>query len=154
MKLITLFQIIFLIKSIKSIDLMKGLSIEPFKDSLKENGLFEIIQSIKNVYGQDVAIISCEELNKNHNGNCKKLVTEYMSSKPPVIIHPPMPHITSIPHISSKPRIPSESAYPKPSIKPSQNFSFIKYVLKKKFSSAKSNLIYNRIIDRAKKINS
>ena len=41
--------------------------------------LFYIIQSIKVSYGDDVAIISCEELNKNHCGNCKKLVKENMN---------------------------------------------------------------------------
>ena len=46
---------------------------------MKRNGLFKIIESIKETYGQDLAIISCEELNKNCKGNCKKLVTEYMS---------------------------------------------------------------------------
>ena len=39
-------------------------------------------KSYKYNYGQDVAIISCEELNKNYNGNCKKLITEYMEEKP------------------------------------------------------------------------
>ena len=45
---------------------------------MKREGLFDIIQSIKEVYGQDVAIISCEELNENHCGFCQKVVTNYM----------------------------------------------------------------------------
>ena len=53
-------------------------SIISFKDRMKNEGLFDLIQSIKDFYGQDVAIISCEELNKNHCGNCQKLVTDYM----------------------------------------------------------------------------
>ena len=51
-------------------------------DQLKSKGLFEIIEHIKKIYGQDVAIISCEEINKNYEGNCKKLVTEYMPNFP------------------------------------------------------------------------
>ena len=31
-----------------------------------------------------MAIISCEELNKNYNGNCRKLVTDYMEEKPEI----------------------------------------------------------------------
>ena len=43
-----------------------------------KEGLFEVIESIKEKYGQDVAIISCEELNGSLKGNCKRLVVEYM----------------------------------------------------------------------------
>ena len=53
-------------------------SIDSFIYSLKNEGIFEIIKSIKEIYGQDVAILSCEELNKDHSGNCKKVVKEYM----------------------------------------------------------------------------
>ena len=53
-------------------------SIDPFKERMRKEGLFDIIQSIKILFGQDVAIISCEELKKNYSGNCKRLVTEYM----------------------------------------------------------------------------
>ena len=53
-------------------------SIDKFKNSMQSEGLFDLILSIKDAYGQDVAIISCEELNKNNCGNCKKIVTEYM----------------------------------------------------------------------------
>ena len=79
MKLNTLFLILLLILSIKTESILDQYSIERFKEYLKRNGLLEIIISIKNTYGQDVAIISCEELNKKNKGNCKKLVTEYMS---------------------------------------------------------------------------
>ena len=81
MKLNVLFLVLLLFTSIKSNNVLDSYSIEGFKDYLKENGLFEIIQTIKNFYGQDVAIICCEELNQNYNGNCKKLVTEYMEEK-------------------------------------------------------------------------
>ena len=42
---------------------------------MKNEGLFEIIESIKKAYNQDIAIISCEELTESRKGNCKKLVT-------------------------------------------------------------------------------
>ena len=84
MKLTTPFLFLILIISIKSRSKMNSFSIDTFKDYLKNNGLFEVIQSIKYAYGQDVAIISCEELNRNCNGNCKKLVTDYMEKKPSI----------------------------------------------------------------------
>ena len=76
MKLITYFMILFLMISITSESLIDSFSID--QNDLKSNDLFEIILSIKEVYGQDVAIISCEELIENWVGNCKRLVTEYM----------------------------------------------------------------------------
>ena len=82
MKLTTPFLFLILIISINSESKMNSFSIDTFKDYLENNGLFEVIQSIKYAYGQDVAIISCEELNRNCNGNCKKLVTDYMKKKP------------------------------------------------------------------------
>ncbi len=78
MKLNVLFLTLLLIASIKSNNVLDPYSIEGFKEYLIENGLFEIIQTIKYFFGQDVAIICCEELNPNYNGNCKKLVTDYM----------------------------------------------------------------------------
>ena len=78
MKLINHFLILFLIISLTSEISIDDYSIEIFLNDLKKNGLFEIIESIKKVYCQDVAIISCEELNENHKGNCKRIVTEYM----------------------------------------------------------------------------
>ena len=84
MRLITLFLIFFLVILIKTESILDQFSIEGFKEYVKDNGLFEIIFSIKMLYGQDVAIISCEELNENYKGNCKRLVIEYMpeSSEP------------------------------------------------------------------------
>ena len=75
MKLIILFLLLFINTSTIN---LSNYSIDKFKISLKKEGLFEIIESIKYYYGQDVAIISCEELNKNYCGNCKRLVKEYM----------------------------------------------------------------------------
>jgi hypothetical protein len=78
MKLISLFLLLFLLISINSENQLDTFSIDNFIKDLKNDGLFEIIESIKEVYGQDIAIISCEELNENHKGNCKRLVIEYM----------------------------------------------------------------------------
>ena len=78
MKLINHFLILFLIISLTSEISIDDYSIEPFLNDLKKNGLFEIIESIKKAYCQDVAIISCEELNENRKGNCKNLVIKYM----------------------------------------------------------------------------
>ena len=75
MKSIILFLLLFINTSTIN---LSNYSIDKFKISLKKEGLFEIIESIKYYYGQDVAIISCEELNKNYCGNCKRLVKEYM----------------------------------------------------------------------------
>ena len=80
MKLTTIFLILFLIKSSISISL-EDYSIDRFKERLKENGLFETILLVKEYYGTDLSIISCEELNKSGYGNCKKLITEYMPNK-------------------------------------------------------------------------
>ena len=81
MKLNALFLVLLLIISIKSNDFLDSYSIEPFIKSMKDNGLFQIIQSINYAYGKDVTIISCEELNKNYNGNYRKLVIDYMEEK-------------------------------------------------------------------------
>ena len=80
MKLIAIFLILFLIKSSISISL-EDYSIDRFIERLKTNGLFETILLVKEFYGTDLSIISCEELNKNGYGNCKKLITEYMPNK-------------------------------------------------------------------------
>ena len=78
MKSITLVLILSIITLIISESNLDNYSVNSFIDSLKSEGLFDIIQSIKEVYGQDVAIISCEELNINHCGFCQKVVTDYM----------------------------------------------------------------------------
>ena len=88
MKLNILFLIPFLILSIKTEIDLDSYSIDAFIEYEIKNGLFEIIKSIKMIYGQDVAIISCEELNGNCKGNCKKLVTEYMPEPNPFKMRP------------------------------------------------------------------
>ena len=83
MSLISRFLILFLTLSITSEISLDEYSIDPFKVVLKEEGILEVIKSIKKVYGQDVAIISCEELAGNLKGNCRKLVTEYIAPSNP-----------------------------------------------------------------------
>ncbi len=79
MVLISLFLILLLTLSITSENQLNNYSIDSFKDVLKEEGIFQVIESIKKAYGQDVAIISCEEIVGKCKGNCKRLVTEYIS---------------------------------------------------------------------------
>ena len=86
MKLIIFFLILFLILSITSEELLDAYSIEIFKNDLKLEGLLEIIESIKKIYSQDVAIISCEKLTGNRKGNCQKLVTQYLAPSPDITI--------------------------------------------------------------------
>ncbi len=76
MKSISIFLLLFIIKSsisIESNDVMKE-----FIKRLKKEGIFEIIQTIKNTYGIDLAIIACEEFSKNASGMCKRLIIDYM----------------------------------------------------------------------------
>ena len=80
MKPIALFLILVLTPFTTMINI-NDFSINLFIKRLKDKGLFEVILQIKYAYGQDVAIISCEELNKNNCGNCKKVVIEYMPKK-------------------------------------------------------------------------
>ena len=77
MKSLTLFLILLITPFITMINL-DGYSIEEFKERMKDEGLFDLIVSIKITFGEDVAIISCEELNVNDCGNCKNLVKYYM----------------------------------------------------------------------------
>ena len=78
MKSITIFLILFIIKSSISEVNIEDYSIEKFITWLKKEGLYQKIIFIKKIYGQDLSIISCEELIKKGYGNCKRLVKEYM----------------------------------------------------------------------------
>ena len=75
MKSISIFILLFIIKSSISNSSIDEYSINKFIYRIKKEGNFEIIKSIKKLYGQDFAIISCEELYRNTYGNCKKLIT-------------------------------------------------------------------------------
>ena len=135
MKLNILILILLLILSIKTGRILDPYSIETFKEKVKKNGLFKIIESIKNIYGQDVAIISCEELNQKNKGNCKKLVTEYMEHD----------HGLFIPKQKIKC---TKGLYLSPYIKQSNPNLAIKEILRSKFNEIQTILIYNTIIKR------
>ena len=66
----------------------KTYSIDVLLDYLRETGYYELIQEIKRVLGDDIAIDVCEELVKN--GDCEIVVRVYMNTKGtlPIIIYP------------------------------------------------------------------
>ena len=120
---------------------------------MKKEGLFEIIESIKKAYNQDLAILSCEELVGNRKGNCKRLVTEYMD--PSIDCSPP--NYCPI----SKTRDPEnyhikciEKLYYSmiTNSKDIKNLFIIKMELRKKFDENQSNLIINKIVNRIRQI--
>ena len=145
MKLNTLFLIPFLILSIKTEIDLDSYSIDAFIEYEKDNGLFEIIKSIKMVYGQDIAIISCEELNGNYKGNCQRLVTEYMNkfsggimSNDPKLKREPLKCI----EISKYFRI----------LEQSYRNSDIERKIKSKFNKNQLKSIYVKIMSRVRKL--
>ena len=154
MRLITLFLIFFLVILIKTDSILDQFSIEGFKEYVKDNGLLEIIFSIKMLYGQDVAIISCEELNENYKGNCKRLVIEYM----PESSEPLKPSISSGSEDSadgsgSYDSDGSDSYDSDPSNSPQEEpklikMPYMKYILSKKFDLREAELIYDKIIKK------
>ena len=75
------------------------------------------------VYDQEAAIISCEELNINNCGDCKKVVTDYMPRPDLNVIK--IQNGTSIDELIGMQRI-----------------------LRKKLSSEETKLIYERIVNR------
>ena len=153
MRLITLFLILFSIISIKTENEMDLFSMDVFIEYLKDEGLFEIILSIKKVYGQDVAIISCEELNEYFKGYCQRSVLEYMpesSEESPEI--PPDDSPEEGPEmppeeLSDIPLVPSADS-PEDIVK----MSYLKNILRKKFDSSQTELIFKKIIKRLKKL--
>ncbi len=146
MSLISQFLILFLTLSITSEDQLDGYSIDRFKDILEKEGFFEVIKSIKNVYGQDVAIISCEELTGNLKGNCRKLVTEYIAQSPK----------------KQKPKTTVKLINKDTFHKPGLNVKFIiKQSYEMQYEELRNNLknikknsdiIYNKIINRVNKL--
>ena len=140
MKLNILFLILFLILSIKTGNILAPYSIEPFKEKVKKNRLFEIIKSIKKIYGQDVAIISCEEINIKNKGNCKKLVTQY-------IIGGDMPssNPNTVPKLNL---ICIKGLILSPYIKQSNLYFSLKHILRKKFNGNQANFLFKKIIKR------
>ena len=140
MKLNILILILFLILSIKTGNILAPYSIEPFKEKVKKNRLFEIIKSIKETYGQDVAIIACEEINEKNKGNCKKLVTKYMNNS-----DKPNPSTTTVRKLNL---ICTKGLNLSPYIKQSNSNSVIKMFLRRKLNENQPNLIFIKIIKR------
>ena len=153
MKFNTAFLFLFLILLITSEIDLDSYSIEPFKEYLKKEGLYVIIESILKAYNQDVAIISCEELTESRKGNCKRLVIEYMKHSDDDDIASTFVqeqnyskedyHIKCIKRLNY-----SEIINPK----------FIKYTpeikkeLRKNYTIYQSNLIFNKIVKRLRDI--
>ena len=73
-----LFYMILLLSNVE----VKGgdYSIDALLDFLQENGYYDIIQSIKNIFGDDIAIDVCKELAKSNN--CEEVVRVYMTVYP------------------------------------------------------------------------
>ena len=142
MKLNIVFLILFLVLSIKANGILDSFSIEKFKEYVKSKGLLELIESILRTYGQDIAIISCEELIENYKGNCKKLVTEYMP------IHT---RKTDIEPESEKEvfKCIDKFYYSRIIEQPFPKYD-IRINLRSNFTENQSNLIYNKIIKRVK----
>ena len=136
MKSLTLFLVLFIIKSSVSKTKLRKYSIDPFIDNLKKDGNFTIIQSIKAKFGNDVAIISCEEIKNNHSGNCKKVVTEYMIDFHTTVIYGS--------GIKSKPGRPTPNSS-------NDNKVTLQKILNKNFTKKKAKLIYDKIIKKCKK---
>ena len=123
MKSIKLFLILFIVPLILSEE--DSYSINPFIERLRDEGLLDIIIAIKKIYGKDVAIIACEELNINNSGNCQRLVLEYIPDY----------------EIDTRGHLIPESL--KSEIKET-----IKEILKNKFSFEESNLIADNIVSK------
>ena len=104
-------------------NILDNYKVNLFIISLKREGIFDIIKSIKMVYGQEAAVISYEELNINHGGDCKKVVTDYMPKPDLNVIK--IQNGTSIDELIGMQRI-----------------------LRKKLSSEETKLIYERIVNR------
>ena len=128
MKSINLFLILFIIPLILSDEkILESFTINPFIEELKNEGLLDIIVSIKQYFGQDIAIISCEELNPNNSGNCKRLVLDYI------------PDYRTLP--------PDFEELSPESIK-SEIKEIIKKILNKKFTIEESSLITDNIVSK------
>ena len=132
MKSIKLFLILFIIPLILSDE--DSFSIDPFIERLRNEGLLDIIILIKRSFGQDVAIISCEELNQNNSVNCKRLVLEYIPDY-------------GDDEIISRGYL-FESEKPSPESIKSKIKGTLKTILNKKFPIEESSLIADNIISK------
>ena len=114
-----------------------------------------------NAYNQDVAILSCEELAGDRKGNCQRLVIEYMD-----------PFECSPPTDCSKAPTRGKKLSQETKLEPQKikcikklyyfmitntnkyikNSFVIKKELRKKFDKNLSNLIFNKIVNRIRKL--
>jgi len=131
MKSLTLFLILFIIKSSVSKPYLNKYSINQFLDEMRRDGNFTIILSIKAEFGDDVAIISCEEIKINHCGNCKNAVKNYMSI--------PKPH--------PRPPKPGDGSISSASI---DNKVTLQKILNNNFNKIKAKSLYDKIIKKCK----
>jgi len=129
MKSITLFLILFVIKSSVLQTNQNKYTFNTFIDKLKKEGTFEIILSIKMQIGEDVAIITCQELNKGYEAYCKKIVQYYM------------------PNFSAKSKMNSSGVHELSKDKKVD----IQRILNKKFSKTRAKSINDNIIKKAQK---
>ena len=129
MKSIKLFLILFIVPLILSDE--DSFTINPFIEELKNEGLFDIIASIKQYFGQDVAIISCEELYPNNSGNCKRLVLDYIPDY----------------EINRRTLLPGSEKL-SPELIKSKIKETIKNILNKKFTIEESSLITDNIVSK------
>ena len=141
MKSISIFLLLFIIKLSISNSSIDEYSIHQFINRIKNEGLFETILQIKKLYGQDLSIIFCEELNKNSYDNCKRLIKEYMPSFAPNNI------IKSGYLIDSNTLIRNREFI----IKPKYNWDKLKEILRGYFPPEKAELIAKNIITRVEK---
>ena len=67
---------------LSNIEVLRGsFSITPLLDYLQESGYYDLIQEIKNVFGDDVAIDICKEL--TNSNDCEIVVRTYMITTAP-----------------------------------------------------------------------
>ena len=139
MKSISLFLTLFITILTVSNSIFDDFSINRFITYLKNKGLFNIIQSIKVSYGDDVAIISCEELNKNNCGNCRRVVKENMNTILGVQNEGKQKYENTKNFKYMKPNSDSKNDRDKKQKKS------LKEILKEKFPPDEVNKIYNKI---------
>ena len=130
MKLISIFLLLLIIKSSISNISIDDYSKDKLINRLKSQDLFEIILLIKKFYDPKLSIISCEELNKDGYGICKRLIKEYMPS-----------------FAQKKIFKPSYSL-----LKPKDKWDKLKEILSTKFSPEETKLLADRIIKRVEQL--
>ncbi len=97
---------------------------------------------IKEFYGSDISIISCEELSKNGYGNCEKLIMEYMPNYAQIRIIPYNGIINSSKiEINNKTKI----------LEPNHNWKMLVKILSTKYPLKEAKLKAKKIIKRAEK---